>query len=602
MKSQDGGRTQADGCGNQDVFQRWLEVYRPLYGAFATHGVFEAHCRRARELIMAGARPLPPFDALPQNCNGEAGCAEMRDAQRALGEFFTPEWLADLTLDRLGYRGEGALADPACGEGVFVRQALARWPHADVTGFEINPLTVMAAQPALGDRVRWGDSLGPPPRRYDCIAGNPPWVNWRRLARAYRDRIAPLWARYRLFSRTGLAARLGGAMDDLSALFTYVWADQWLTEHGRMALLLSQTLFQSSGGGEAFRRFELPDKRWLRIVRVDEIAGRKPFANAYNRTVIAVFELSALPPAYPIPYFRNAEKWEARPVGPEPGSAWRIAPAAQAAWMDRLCGPSPYVGRVGAHTGGAAGVYRVEVLARNGGVVRIRNLARAGRVVFPECETEVEAGLVYPFLRGRDVRRWSARPSEFALIPHRCDGRPLGISEMPPLARAYFEQFRQQLTARPHYRRHFAGAGKPYWSMYNVGPYTFAEHRVAWREQSAGFACAVLEGRIVADAKLTVVPCSSGDEAHYLAALLNSTPAREFINAYVVPVQISTHVLKRLRIERYDPSNPQHRQLAALSRRCHAGDEVTACESMIDQLASDLWGITRLRNSPSAPG
>ena len=570
-------------------FETWLRTYRPLYGRSATRSVFEAHCGRARELIAAGARPLPPFDALLPG--GGSDAAGLREARRGLGEFYTPDWLADFVLDRAGYRGQDSLVDPACGEGVFLRRALNCSAQADVSGIEISPLSVMAAQIRLGDRVQVGDSLGAPARRYDVIAGNPPWVNWRRLAREYRDRIAPLWARYRLFSRTGLAARLGGAMDDVSALFTYVWADQWLADGGRMALLLSQTLFQSAGGGEGFRRFQLPDSRWINVVRIDEIKQRKPFQGASTRTVVAVFEVSRTGSLYPVPYFRDGERWAARPVNSSPGSQWRILREGEGAWMDQLAGESPYVARIGAHTGGAAGVYRVEVLGRNGGAVRIRNRADAGRAPFAEHEAEVEPDVVYPFLRGRNVRRWSASPSAFAIIPHRRDGRPLSETEMPPMARCYFEKFQAELIRRPHYLRHFAAAGKPYWSMYNVGPYTFAEHRVVWREQSARFESAVVEGRIIADAKLIVTPCSSSDEAHYLCAMLNSAPARAFVESYVVPVQISTHVLKRLRVAQYQAADPRHRELADLSRSCHAGREVTQCESRIDAIARELWGI-----------
>jgi hypothetical protein len=164
---------------------------------------------------------------------------------------------------------------------------------------------------------------------------------------------------------------------------------------------------------------------------------------------------------------------------------------------------------------------------------------------------------------------------------------------MPPLARAYFATFETELKTRPHYLRHFAASGKPYWSMYNVGPYTFAPYRVVWREQSARFECAVIEGRIVADAKLIVTPCSSREEAHYLSAMLNSAPARAFVEAYVIPVQISTHVLKRLAVPAYDAADRRHGELAELSMRCHAGDDASRCESRIDEIARELWGIRR---------
>jgi len=39
-----------------------------------------------------------------------------------LGEYYTPDWLADYTLDRAGYRGQinATVLDPACGSGTFL--------------------------------------------------------------------------------------------------------------------------------------------------------------------------------------------------------------------------------------------------------------------------------------------------------------------------------------------------------------------------------------------------------------------------------------------------------------------------------------------------
>lgn len=82
-----------------------------------------------------------------------------------LGEFYTPDWLAELTLARAGYDGrpESRILDPACGSGTFLIRAIEkirarcadeqRSPKetlrlilANVTGFDLNPLAVMSAR------------------------------------------------------------------------------------------------------------------------------------------------------------------------------------------------------------------------------------------------------------------------------------------------------------------------------------------------------------------------------------------------------------------------------------------------------------------------
>lgn len=85
--------------------------------------------------------------------------AEMR---HALGEFYTPDWLAGFVLDRLGWAPAQALLDPACGSGTFLLEGLRRrhqasdFAGADATrllagiyGMDLNPLAVLTARASI---------------------------------------------------------------------------------------------------------------------------------------------------------------------------------------------------------------------------------------------------------------------------------------------------------------------------------------------------------------------------------------------------------------------------------------------------------------------
>jgi hypothetical protein len=86
-----------------------------------------------------------------------------------LGEYYTPDWLAEHVLNKIGYDGnpDKRLLDPACGSGTFLVMAINRikeWfeenRHAcgfreaelikkilnNIIGFDLNPLAVMAAR------------------------------------------------------------------------------------------------------------------------------------------------------------------------------------------------------------------------------------------------------------------------------------------------------------------------------------------------------------------------------------------------------------------------------------------------------------------------
>ncbi len=84
-----------------------------------------------------------------------------------IGEYFTPEWLVEFTLDRAAYHGPDILQkkylDPCCGSGNFLIHAISRykasaraagWDDAKVLqgildhifGFDLNPLAVLTAR------------------------------------------------------------------------------------------------------------------------------------------------------------------------------------------------------------------------------------------------------------------------------------------------------------------------------------------------------------------------------------------------------------------------------------------------------------------------
>ena len=76
-----------------------------------------------------------------------------------LGEFYTPDWLADVTLERAGFDAETRMLDPSCGSGTFLFAAirrlrasglsgdeLVRTAEQNVVGLELHPLAVTFAR------------------------------------------------------------------------------------------------------------------------------------------------------------------------------------------------------------------------------------------------------------------------------------------------------------------------------------------------------------------------------------------------------------------------------------------------------------------------
>ncbi len=85
-----------------------------------------------------------------------------RELRHALGEFYTPDWLAEHGLNQLDWNISDQLLDPTCGSGTFLLQALKRRlsesSKSDVQltdliygiyGTDLNPLAVLSAKASI---------------------------------------------------------------------------------------------------------------------------------------------------------------------------------------------------------------------------------------------------------------------------------------------------------------------------------------------------------------------------------------------------------------------------------------------------------------------
>lgn len=469
---------------------------------------------------------------------------------------------------------------------------------------------------------------------FHYIVGNPPWVNWEHLPDEYRRSTMKLWVHYGLFPKRekGMETILGAAKYDISMLMTYVAVDKYLRRGGKLGFVLTQTLFKTSGAGQGFRRFILPDKTPFGPMAVDDMVELKPFEGAANRTAVAVFA-KGYAVRYPITYQYWAKKkeghgssigfdtpyeavtkelityrdWKAEPVDPsDPTSSWISASARTLKALRKMYGNSEYVGRKGVYCS-ANGVFWLDVQGRRpDGHLIVSNLPDEGKIRVERTQSALEATLVYPLLRGKDVARWRALPEISVLLTHEKGMRLKAIPERKmqtdfPKTWRYLLKFKDTLSKTGLFRR-FCKPGDPFYSMFDIGDYTFSRWKLVIREISATLTCAVvgrIEGRpVVPDHKLVIVGSDSKEESHYLCALLNSAPARLFVGSYCIETQFSSHIFNMLRVPRFKENQRSHIYLAELSEAAHkaasAGDRDTVkrIESEIDRWAAKLWDLS----------
>lgn len=152
-----------------DFFRWYLDAWSP----------------RLEEAIREIARKLSEFEPATSIINPETTRDLLKklyqylvpqEVRHKLGEYYTPDWLAELLLAEVGYKGNSLhrFLDPACGSGTFLVLAIrkireysksqgerpletAKRIIANVWGFDLNPLAIIAARTnylfALGDLV-----------------------------------------------------------------------------------------------------------------------------------------------------------------------------------------------------------------------------------------------------------------------------------------------------------------------------------------------------------------------------------------------------------------------------------------------------------------
>ena len=465
--------------------------------------------------------------------------------------------------------------------------------------------------------------------QFDVVVGNPPWVRWSNLPELYRQRIKPTCEQYTIFSETPY---YGGNELDISGMITYTVADKWLKSGGTLTFVITQTHFQSPSS-QGFRSFRINEEFNLVPEQIDDLKRLRPFPKVANKTAIMRLRKvdHTTKPLYPVPYSvwekgaghsgalperltknevlaRVEQKaWEANPVNGG-NSPWAILPRGRFSDMAALQGQSNWVsGRKGVTTD-LNGVYMVRIVDQNAatGLVQIETRPEAGRTdIGPARRFWIEPDLLYPLLKGASdfsACEVHVREQLYILVPNKgittaeYNAAEAEVSKLKQ-TRKYLNHYKKLLERRSTYRLRQKGA--PYYVVYNSGTYTFSPFKVVWAELSTTFEAAVFthsnvplfgDRPFVPDHKVYFAEFSSEDIAYFVCGILNSTLVKEYVESHTIQIQVS-NIFKHLRIPKFEPKNPAHKQLAATSKRAHAATSKKKREDALaemDALAENI--------------
>jgi type II restriction/modification system DNA methylase subunit YeeA len=505
--------------------------------------------------------------------------------------------------------------------------------------------------------------------KFDIVVGNPPWVNWENLPEQYREVSKSLWENYGLAEITGKTG-LGKVKKDLAMLFLARSFDRYLKEGGKLGFLITFTVFKTQAGA-GFRSFLA---RNTKIHVIHDLVTLMPFEGATNRTGAVVVEkicdldrirgntCSAIVEVRKsnINGVRNVV-WVGKQIDPDtpleevlktvrryeivmiplmpndPASPWMQVTPNIANAARKVIGESGYYKAYEGVNTALNQVYYVKVLERTSdGMLIITNPPESGqKKKVKQVEAKVEPDLVYPLIRGEDVKKWYVEfKDRYIILPSDSKGNSLSPTTMRikyPNAYRYFYQFFNDLISRggepyksklkPYKNLPLERAEKlapPFYWVFNASP-SLAPYKVVWKEVSArmtvgGFHVAVIEPlqdkylgekTVIPDHTVVLIPVGNKDEAYYLAGILNSMLIT-FALQYAVVESISN-----LKIPKFDPNNELHRRIAELSRRAHelarcvyarskpsycaginAEDELRKVEDELDLAVARLYGVS----------
>ena len=115
-------------------------------------------------------------------------------SRKSLGQYFTPEDIAEFMLSLSKANESSSVLEPSAGEGVFI-DLLKKRKCARIDGYEIDPdLAARNAEYVKCESFVSADIS----TQYDLVIGNPPYIRWKNLEDRFKKELSEnaLWNHY----------------------------------------------------------------------------------------------------------------------------------------------------------------------------------------------------------------------------------------------------------------------------------------------------------------------------------------------------------------------------------------------------------------------
>jgi len=444
------------------------------------------------------------------------------------GDFQTPPELAREVCAALRRSGlaPASVLEPTCGTGAFLVEALSSFPTKRAVGFDINPDYVAASREALATlhlptttasvdcadffSKDWPAALDSLPEPL-LVIGNPPWVTNAAVGSVGGSNLP---AKSNFQGHSGFDALTGKSNFDISEWMLLHLLD-WLSGRRATLAMLCKTVVARKVLHHAWsKNLELAGAALYRIdaarhfgAAVDACLFVCNLAPQGASTECAVYsELGAESPESMLA-LRDGEL---------------VADLANHTSFGHLAGTSPLRWRSGVKHD-CSRVMELRPAGEEG--VYINGLKE---------EVRLEDTYLFPMLKSSETAKPVPTPTRVMLVPQRSVGDDTScIEERAPLTWSYLLQHADKLDRRGSsiYRK------RPRFSVFGIGPYTFAPWKVAisgFYKQLGFRSVGPIEGKpVVLDDTCYFLPCSSEEDAAVLMRMLNSKEAQGFFQAFI---------------------------------------------------------------------
>lgn len=469
--------------------------------------------------------------------------ASKHSESRQFGDFQTPPSLAADVCDVLVRRGIGAplILEPTCGRGAFVKAAITAFPNAErILGVEINADYLnelkldLGRQAATKVEVEQGDffqtdweAVLSSNEGHWLLLGNPPWVTNSELGSLNSNNL-PTKTNFQ--GHRGFDAITGKANFDISE---WMLLEQmaWLKKRSGWIAMLVKTSVARKVLKQAWKRHE-PVGR----AAMFKIDAKHHFGAAVDACLFVLpVNVGAISQDCDV-YSTLHSDIPVSTIGFHDG----VLVSNVLSYMKQrelIASNTEYIWRSGVkHDCSKV----MELVA-----------STDGQCVNGQGDTvSIENNYVFPMLKSSDVAKGKITSNRLMIVTQRKVGEStIAIETNSPETWRYLSMHSDALDKRGS----VIYKDKPRFSVFGVGPYTYAP----WKVAVSGFYKNVRFVKVgpvddkptVFDDTIYFLPCFSEEEADFVMSLVQSKPYQELMNSMIFPDEkrpVTAELLKRI--------------------------------------------------------